>query len=1169
MSTVDSQLIVGAGGGGKSGGGSARVAQEAPDSLRSKAYARVVDLVCEGEIEGLVGGLKSVYLDDTPIQNSDGSYNFTGVTLEARTGTQQQSYIPGFSSVENEVSVGVECKYGQPVVRSITDPDVDAVRIKVSLPTLTLQDTTNGDLNGTSVSYAIDVQARGAGYVQILQDTVSGKTTSRYQRSYYVPLSGNGPWDVRLRRITADSTQTSLQNKTFLESYTEVIESKLRYPNSALMALRVDASQFTSIPRRSYDLKLLRVRIPSNYFPETRSYAGVWDGSFKIAWTDNPAWCFYDLVTNTRYGLGNYIPESQVDKWALYRVAKYCDELVPNGLGGYEARFTCNLYMQTREQAYKVVQDMASVFRGMAYWSGGAITVTQDAPQDPVYQFTAANVVDGEFAYQGSSAKARHTVALVSWVDPDDFFRQKVEYVEDLAGIARYGVVQADVVAMGCTSRGQANRVGKWLLYSEQSESEIITFRTGLEGAVVRPGDVIKVADASRGGMRLGGRIAAATTVSVTLDQDLPAGSWRISVVLPTGVVEERLVGSLSGRTVGVTSAFSMTPQVGAIWVLSSTLVEAQLFRVVQVAESEPGIHEITALAHNPSKYAAIEQGLALQPRAITVLSTTPAAPTGLTVTESLYRVKDQALVLIQLGWEQVFGALEYQVTYRVNGGNTVTLPKVSSTYLEIRNAESGDYVFTVRAVGVSGKLGNSASLSQSILGKLQPPDDVQDFVVLRRTTDLLLNWSANTDADLSGYEVRVGTGWDSGVLVGQTAGTQLVHDQSESGQYNYHIRAFDTSGKYSQHVTTFQLTLLAPSSVRQFDVVQSANRLEFRWLPNPEQEVVAYELREGGAWDTSIFIAEVKSSSFTLPSGFDGERKFWIKAIASPGIYSEEATFVSTVVAQPQNANLLVTVDAQATRFPGVKHFASVESVNSLDVLRMDSGVSQSEYLFEVNLPTSYRAQNTLLASIGATLDDRETWTSANYAWISSAAKRQWTYDGALKSIEARFQMAREDALQAGELYGWRLNGVLSGYGNPVGAEAIGVGYGDGRYGSGVLVKDTTKVSWGVSIPGVFHVSFWFIPNQITTSVIWTATGAGVSLLVGYDSVAGTFFLEDQIFNRVVVAYPVNVADRICIGVCQTATERRLFIGKMGGEVQSASQPLAPTVGYSILKLY
>ena len=1169
MSTPESGLIIGAGGGGKGGGGSARVAQEAPDSLRSKAYARVVDLVCEGEIEGLAAGLQSVYLDDTPIQNPDGSYNFTGVTLETRPGTQQQSYVPGFSSVENEVAVGVECKASQPVVRSINDPDVDALRIKVSIPTLSLQDTTNGDLNGTSVSYAIDVQARGAGYVQVLADTVSGKTTSRYQRSYYIPLTGTGPWDVRLRRITADSTQTSLQNKTFLESYTEVIESKLRYPNSALMALRVDASQFTSIPRRSYDLKLLRVRIPSNYFPETRLYAGVWDGTFKVAWTDNPAWCFYDLVTSTRYGLGSFIPESQVDKWALYRVARYCDELVPNGLGGYEPRLTCNLYLQSREQAYKVVQDMASIFRGMAYWSGGAITVTQDAPQDAVYQFTAANVIDGEFAYQGSSAKARHTVALVSWTDPDDFYRQKVEYVEDMAGIARYGVVQADVVAMGCTSRGQANRVGKWLLYSEQSESEIITFRTGLEGAVVRPGDVIKVADSSRGGLRLGGRIAAATTVNVTLDQDLPAGSWRISVLLPTGAVEERQVGSLSGRTVGVTSAFSTVPQVGAIWVLASTQVETQLFRVVQIAESEPGIHEVTALAHNPSKYDAIERGLALQPRDITVLSTTPVAPTGLTVTESLYRVKDQALVLIQVGWEQVFGALEYQVSYRVNSGNTITLPRVSSTYLEIRNAVAGDYVFTVRAVGVSGKLGASATLSQTILGKLQPPDDVRDFVVLRRTTDLLLRWSANTDADLAGYEVRVGTGWDAGALVGQTAGTQLVHDQSESGQYNYFIRAFDTSGKYSQHVTTFLLTLLAPAAVRQFDVVQSANRLEFRWLPNTEPEVVAYELREGTAWDTSIFIAEVKSSSFTLPSGFDGERNFWIKAIASPGIYSEEATFVSTVVAQPQNANLLVTIDAQATRFPGVKHFASVESVNSLDVLRMDSGVAQSEYLFEVNLPTSYRAQNTLLASIGATLDDRETWSTANYVWSSNAAKRQWTYDGALKSIEARFQMAREDTLQAGELYGWRLNGALAGYGNPASGEAVGVSYGDGRYGSGVLIKDTTRVSWGVNIPGVFHVSFWFIPNQITTSVIWMATGTGVSLLVGFDAVTGSFFLEDHLFNRIVVPYPVNVSDRVCIGVCQTASERRLFIGKMSAEVQSANSPLLPTAGYTALKLY
>ena len=1163
-------LIIGAGGGGKGGGGSARVAQEAPDSLRSKAYARVMDLISEGEIEGLVDGLKSVYLDDTPIQNADGSFNFTGLTLETRPGTQQQGYVPGFSSVENEVAVGVEVKASQSVVRSITDPDVDAVRVKISLPQLTDQDTTNGDLNGSSVTFAIDLQSNGGGFVEVVNDTISGKTTTRYQRGYYVPLTGSGPWEIRVRRITADSTSSAVQNKTFLESYTEVIESKLRYPNSALVALRVDASQFSSIPRRSYDMKLLRVRVPTNYEPTTRAYSGIWDGTFKIAWTDNPAWCFYDLVTSTRYGLGSYIPEAQVDKWALYRVAQYCDQLVPNGLGGSEPRFTCNLYLQTREQAYKVVQDMASIFRGMVYWSGGAITVTQDAPVDPVYQFAPANVIDGEFAYQGSSAKARHTVALVTWNDPDDFYRQKVEYVEDAAGIARYGIVQTEVVALGCTSRGQAHRVGKWLLYSEQSESEIVTFRTGLEGAVVRPGDVIKVADPVRGGMRLGGRIAGATSSSVTLDQDVPADLvWRLSVITPGGKVEERNVGLVAGRVVNLTIPFSEAPQVGAIWVLASTVVEPQLFRVVSIAETDPGVHEVTALAHNQSKYDAIEQGLALQPRSITVLSDMPAAPTGLAMTESLYRVKDQAQVLVQISWTEVQTAIAYRVTYRVNGGNFTSLPLTSANYAEIRNAQEGDYEFQVRAIGVTRKESTPATLTAIVQGKLLPPSDVTGFIVQRRVTDLLLTWDELTDADLAGYEVRVGPSWDRGTLVGRTDGTQLVHDQSQSGTYYYHIRAYDTSGKYSANVTTHELALAAPAAVRQFDVVQSANRLEFRWLPNAEPEVVAYELREGTAWDTSIFVAEVKSTSYTLPSGFDGTRKFWIKAIASPGIYGDVPVFITTVVAQPQNANLLVSQDEFATGFPGVKHFAVVESVNSVNVLRMASGAQRSEYIFEVDVGTFIRAQNTLLTSLGASLDDRDTWSTANYAWNSPAANRQWTYDGAVKNIEARFQISREDVLQECELYGWRLNGALTGFGSPTVSESAGVSYDDGRYGDGVTVKDTTRVSWAVSIPTVFHTSFWFIPDEVTTSIIWTVTGSGISLSVGYDAAEQEFFLEDHLSRRVIVPYPVVVEDRICIGVCQTATDRRLFIGKMGGDVESASASIAAAGAYTSLRLY
>lgn len=1165
------ELIIGAGGGGKGGGGaSARVAQEAPDSLRSKAYARVVDLISEGEIEGLVDGLQSVYLDDTPIQNADGTTNFSGVTLETRDGTQQQSYVPGFSSVENEVPVGVEIKASQPVVRSITDPDVDAVRIKVSVGQLTNQDTTNGDLNGSAVSFSIDRQVSGGGFVEVINDTISGKTTTKYQRSYYVPLTGNGPWEIRVRRVTADSTSSAIQNKTYLDSYTEVVESKLRYPNSALVALRVDASQFSAIPRRSYDMKLLRVRVPVNYDPGTRTYSGVWNGNFKIAWTDNPAWCFYDLVTSTRYGLGGYIPESQVDKWALYRVAQYCDQLVPNGLGGFEPRFTCNLYLQTREQAYKVVQDMASIFRGMVYWSGGAITVTQDAPSDAVYQFAPGNVVDGEFAYQGSSAKARHTVALVTWNDPDDFYRQKVEYVEDAAGIARYGIVQSDVVALGCTARGQAHRVGKWLLFSEQSESEIVTFRTGLEGAVVRPGDIIKVADPVRGGMRLGGRIAAATASTVTLDQELPADlPWRLSVVLPNGTVEERLVGPVSGRTLTVTIPFSSVPQVDAIWMLASSIIEPQLFRVVSVAERDPGVHEVTALAHNPSKYAAIEEGLALQPRSITVLSDIPPPPTGLAMQESLYRVKDQAQVLVQVSWTEVQTAIAYRLSYRVAGGNFVSLPLTSANYAEIRDAQEGQYEFSLRAIGITRKESIPATLSATVLGKTLPPSDVTGFTVQRRVSDLMIAWDELQDADLSGYEVRVGTGWDDAQLVAKTSGTQMLHDQSAAGQYPYHIRAIDTSGNYSAHVTTFVLNLLAPSTVRQFDVVQSANRLEFRWQPNPEPEVVGYELREGAAWDASLFVAEVKSTSYTLPSGFDGERKFWIKAIASPGIYSDTPTFVSTVVAQPQNANLILARDEQALGFPGTKHFASVVSVNGRNVLRMSTGAQTAEYLFELDLVSPIRAQNTLLNSLGASVDDRTTWLEANFPWASDAAKRQWAYDGAIANVDARFQIAREDALQAGEIYGWRLNGSTGGLGNPLLSQAASVSYAAGRYGDGLMVKDTTRVAWSVSIPDVFHTSFWFAPSEITTCVIWAATGSSGQLLVGYDASTASFFLEDHLARRVSVAFSVSITDRICLGVCQTASERRLFAGRMGGDVDSASAAIAPVGTFTSLRLY
>lgn len=670
MKYEDKKDIRGAGGGGKGGGGDFRAPVEAPNTLRSRQYAKVLDLVSEGEIEGLVNGARSVFLDDTPLQNDSGSYNFQGVTLVERTGTQGQSYIPGFAGVESEKAVAVEVTNALPVVRSITNTNATAARVTIGIPRLTKQDTTTGDLNGTSVTIAIDVQNNGGGYVaqalrkiyrsnvfsvgggiaqntlasssyrievkwtgeQVLapqtctiqlqyravgdstwlvagthtfsggsfsnsgnfntistianpptypsgtktfsltlaedeyqfrvvktngsrqqatqalghwilttpltgtayggtaafglleayapefNDIISGKTTSKYQRAYRIELPSPGPWDIRVRRITADSTSSAIVNNTWWDSYTEIVDAKLTYPNSAIYALQIDSKQFNQIPTRGYELNGIKVKVPSNYDPLTREYTGTWDGTFQTAWSDNPAWVFYDIITNDRYGLGELVPESMMDKWGLYTIAQYCDTMVPDGFGGYEPRFTCNLYLQTREAAASVISAMASVFRGIAYWSAGGVQVAQDAPKDVEQLFTPANVVDGMFSYSGSASKTRHTVVLVSWNDPQDGYKQKIEYVEDAAGIARYGVVQTEVLAVGCTSRGQAHRFGRSIIYTELQEMEVVSFKAGLDSVYVQPGSIISIQDPTRAGKRFGGRILGYSGQTLYLD---------------------------------------------------------------------------------------------------------------------------------------------------------------------------------------------------------------------------------------------------------------------------------------------------------------------------------------------------------------------------------------------------------------------------------------------------------------------------------------------------------------------------------------------------------------------------------------------------------------------------------------------------------------------------
>lgn len=814
-------LIKGSKGGGKGGGGSARAAQEAPDSLRSRAFARIIDLISEGEIEGLAtGDLQSVYLDGTKVMNSDGSYNFSGITAAFRNGTQGQTHIKGFESVESEQSVGVEVTTDTPVVTSVSDSTVDACRVTLGFPQLTSQNTSNGDINGTSVQIAIDVQADGGSYVEVVNDTITGKTTTRYQRSYRIDLKGvgAGPWNVRVRRITEDSEAAALQNKSFWDSFTEITNAKLTYPNSALAALVIDSKQFANIPTRGYDTKLLRTQIPSNATVNadgSLSYTGSWDGTFQIGWHCNPAWVFYDMLTNGRYGIGDYIAAEQVDKWTLYQIGRYCDEQVPNGFGGYEPRFTCNIYFQTQAQAYKVLQDLASVFRGMIYWSSGLIVPTQDSPADAVALYTKANVIGGKFTRSGTSLDTRHSVALVTWNDPSDLYTQKIEYVEDAAAISRYGVKQTQVIATGCTSRGQANRVGRWLLYSEANDTELISFRVGIDSLNVRPGQVVAIQDADRAGARLSGRITASSTTEITIDRAFtvdPDAEYTFMAMLPDGTVGTAVISNIAGATLTLATALADAPLVGAVWMVKSNLIDVENFRVIGITDLGGGEFEISGLEYNGTKYAAVEQGLVLDPVPTSLLNTPPDAPSGIIASETLYEKTGGVAVLVTVAWNAPDRAISYIFSYQRENGNIITYDNVSTPLFELGDAVEGRHVFTIVAVGPTGKRSSPASYSFNVIGKTAAPDDVQNFTlasIADGVAHLSLTKSDDLDVLIGGYlrvrwsPVTSGAAWDESVDIGPALPGTTTNFPVPHVSGTFLAKFVDSSGNQSENAAT------------------------------------------------------------------------------------------------------------------------------------------------------------------------------------------------------------------------------------------------------------------------------------------------------------------------------------------------------------------------------
>jgi predicted phage tail protein len=651
------------------------------------------------------------------------------------------------------------------------------VRLTLAVNGLSQANTSNGDISGYRVEYRIEVSTDGGAYQLALASAFDGKTTQRYARSHRIDLpAARSGWSVRVVRVTANAASSTIVDRTFVDAFTEVVDAKLRYPMSAVVGIKVDASQFQNIPTRSYDWKGRIIRVPSNYDADSRAYTGTWDGTFKLSWTDNPAWIFFDLVSNDRYGLGERIPAGWLDKWGLYQIGRYCDELVPDGFGSQEPRFTCNAYLQTAADAFRVLQDLASAFRGMAYWASGSVFAVADMPGDPVYTFTSANVIDGRFNYVGSPLNTRYTVALVSWNDLSDMGRQKVEYVEDRQALARYGLKQVEVSAFGCTSRGQANRVGKWLLLTSRMETRSVSFSVGLDACRVRPGSIIRVADQHLAGRRIGGRIREATSTVVTVDAELGVRPGdRLTVNLPSGVSETRIISTAVGQgltadmttftvdtteltadMVGlpgtvliltVTAPFSEVPEAECVWTLESESLSAQRFRVLRVKRSDGLVAEISAIQHEPGKFDNVDFGTRLDPTPITVIPPgVQPPPSDVTITS--YSVIDQnyASHTAVFSWKPAASAVAYEVQWRRDNSEWVNLPRTGSTSIEVPNIYAGAFRCRARALNALDIASIWASSTQTQLdGILAPPPMVTSLTATALVFAIRLKWGLPT----------------------------------------------------------------------------------------------------------------------------------------------------------------------------------------------------------------------------------------------------------------------------------------------------------------------------------------------------------------------------------------------------------------------------------------
>ncbi|NMX26275.1 DUF1983 domain-containing protein [Pseudomonas sp. WS 5406] len=723
--------------GAKGGEEKPKTPTEAPDSLRSVAVAKMLIAVGEGEFEGTPTA-RDIYLDNTPLQDPQGNMNFPNVKWEWRTGAVDQTYIQGIPSVENETTISTELRSGTPWVRAINNTQLSAVRVRFAWPALQSVDA-GGNINGYRIEYKVELANDGGAYQQVLSEAVDGKTTSVYERTRRIDLpKATTGWLMRITRITPNQNNNKISDTMQIAGFTEVIDAKIRYPNTALLYIEFSAEQFRSIPAVTVETKLKKMQVPSNYDPVSRSYSGVWDGTFKQAWTDNAVWMTYDITTADRFGLGRRIKPWMVDKWELYRIAQYCDQMVPDGKGGQEPRFICNLNLQSKADAWSLLRDISAIYRGMTYWAQGQVFTLSDMPRatDFDFAYTRANVIDGKFTYSSASERTRFTRALVSYDNPLNNYDTDVTAVTDQKLQRRYGDNPLEISAIGCTRESEAQRRGKWALLTN-SKDRAVTFKVGLDGRIPLPGYVIPIADELLAGRPVGGRISAVNGKVIKLDRDTQAKPGdRLILNLPDGKCEGRTVQLVSGRQVTVTVAYSVTPEPELVWALDADDLAIPLYRVLSVARPEPGLFEISAVQYDPSKFAHIDTGARLEERPISVIPITVVPPPASVTLTSSYAINQGiAISTMNISWPAVAGAVAYDVEWRKDSGNWIKVQRTGSTSVDVTGIYSGAYLARVRAVSA---FEISSTWKSSNLTNLEGKTGLPPAVSFLTTTSLI-----------------------------------------------------------------------------------------------------------------------------------------------------------------------------------------------------------------------------------------------------------------------------------------------------------------------------------------------------------------------------------------------------------------------------------------------